>query len=73
MVKLVREGVLDERTEARSRQLDALKRAVADDDLVAVADLLEEDLSVEAGLWADTLRIIAEAMKESADASGARA
>ncbi len=67
------EGVLDERTEELSRQLDALKRAVADDDLVAVADLLEEDLSVEAGLWADTLRIIAEAMKESADASGARA
>ncbi|MGD1916736.1 MAG: hypothetical protein ACFCBV_11185 [Phycisphaerales bacterium] len=58
------EGALDERTETLSRQLDALKRAVADEDLVTVADLLEDDLYAEAGLWADTLRVIAEAMKE---------
>lgn len=57
------EGKLNERTEALSKQLDALKRAVADDDLPALADLLEEDLRTEAGLWADTLRHIAEAMK----------
>ena len=57
------DGKLNERTDALSKQLDALKRAVADDDLPAVADLLEEDLRTEAGLWADTLRHIAEAMK----------
>ena len=54
---------LESRTEALSKQLDALKRAVADDDLPAVADLLEEDLRTEAGLWADTLRHIADGMK----------
>ena len=64
------QGALDERTEALSRQLDALKRAVADDDLVTVADLLEEDLYAEAGLWADTLRVIAEAMKDPAKQDG---
>ncbi len=58
-------GKLNERTEALSRQLDALKRAVGDDDLSTVADLLEEDLRTEAGLWADTLRHIAEAMKQA--------
>lgn len=57
------EGKLDERTEALSKQLDDLKRAVGDDDLSTVADLLEDDLRTEAGLWADTLRHIAEAMK----------
>lgn len=57
------EGKLDERTEALSKQLDDLKRAVGDDDLSTVADLLEDDLRAEAGLWADTLRHIAEAMK----------
>lgn len=57
------EGKLDERTEALSQQLDDLKRAVGDDDLSTVADLLEDDLRAEAGLWADTLRHIAEAMK----------
>ncbi|OAB60552.1 hypothetical protein AY599_25175 [Leptolyngbya valderiana BDU 20041] len=57
------EGALEERTEALARQLDDLKRAVGNDDLVTVADLLEEDLRAEAGLWADTLRRIAEAMK----------
>lgn len=57
------EGKLDERTEALSKQLDDLKRAVGDDDLSTVADLLEDDLRAEAGLWADTLRHIADAMK----------
>ena len=53
----------EERSEALSKQLEALKRAVADDDLSAVADLLEEDLCTEAGHWADTLRRIAEGMR----------
>jgi len=57
-------GTLDERTEALSKQLDDLKRAVGDDDLSTVADLLEDDLRAEAGLWADTLRHIAEGMKQ---------
>lgn len=59
----VGQGKLDERTDALSRQLDTLKRAVADSDLSAVADVLEDDLQSEAGLWADTLRQIAEGMK----------
>lgn len=63
------EGELNERTDALAKQLDALKRAVADDDLPAVADLLEEDLRTEAGLWADTLRHIAERMKADAAAN----
>lgn len=57
------DGKLDERTEALSKQLDDLKRAVGNDDLSTVADLLEDDLRSEAGLWADTLRHIAEGMK----------
>lgn len=57
-------GTLDERTETLSKQLDDLKRAVGNDDLSTVADLLEDDLRAEAGLWADTLRHIAEGMKQ---------
>ncbi len=57
------EGSLDKRTESLSKQLDDLKRAVGNDDLSTVADLLEDDLRAEAGLWADTLRQIAEGMK----------
>ena len=57
------DGSVEQRIESLSRQLDALKRAVADEDLSTVADLLEEDLCDEAGLWADTLRRVAEAMK----------
>lgn len=57
------DGALEARTSALARQLDDLKRAVSDEDLATVADLLEEDLREEAGLWADTLRHIAEAMK----------
>lgn len=56
-------GLLVERTEALSRHLDALKRAVGDDDLPSVADILEDDLHAEAGLWAETLRQIAGAMR----------
>lgn len=63
------EGALDARSEALARQLDDLKRAVGDEDLVTVADLLEEDLRDEAGLWADTLRNIAEAMKPEHEVS----
>ncbi|MFI4916121.1 MAG: hypothetical protein ACIAS6_06395 [Phycisphaerales bacterium JB060] len=58
-------GALDERTEALAKHLDDLKRAVGNDDLTTVADLLEEDLRAEAGQWADTLRHIAQAMKDS--------
>ncbi|UYV12099.1 MAG: hypothetical protein NCW75_12445 [Phycisphaera sp.] len=58
------QGKLDERTEALSKQLDDLKRAVGNDDLSTVADLLEDDLRSEAGLWADTLRHIAEGLKQ---------
>lgn len=57
-------GCLVERTEALSRCLDSLKRAVGDDDLSTVADILEDDLHAEAGLWAETLRQIAGAMRE---------
>jgi hypothetical protein len=57
------DGKLDARTAALSKQLDDLKRAVGNDDLSTVADLLEDDLRTEAGLWADTLRQIAEGMK----------
>ncbi len=57
------DGALDARSDALARQLDDLKRAVGDEDLATVADLLEEDLREEAGLWADTLRHIAEGMK----------
>jgi len=59
------QGALEARTEVLSRQLDALKQAVADDDLSTVADILEEDLSDEAGRWAKALRLIAEAMKDA--------
>lgn len=60
----VAEGHLVQRTEALSKHLDALKRAVGDGDLPSVADILEDDLHAEAGRWADTLRLIAGAMRE---------
>ncbi|MEQ8843332.1 MAG: hypothetical protein RIB58_00640 [Phycisphaerales bacterium] len=62
---------LEARTDALAKQLETLRKAVADDDLSVAADVLEEDLSAEAGMWADALRQIAEAMKLEADgASG---
>lgn len=57
-------GALEQRTKALTKQLDDLKRAVGNDDLSTVADLLEDDLRTEAGLWADSLRHIAEVMKQ---------
>jgi leucyl aminopeptidase (aminopeptidase T) len=57
------DGKLEGRTTALTRHLDALKRAVGDNDLSTLADVLEEDLQAEAGLWADVLRQIAEGLK----------